>query len=198
MLTPIIFTTKLHWEKTELWKVYIPALILGIFALPLGAILAEKKQKAKTIFVMSASFITLSLILFLIGNEYTYFAAVVVFFFGFNMLEPVLQSFVSKIARAHEKATALSTSNTIQYLGIFLGGASAGYFVHNNMLNVFLILSIIIGLFWTFLLIKMKPVTKLKTIIYEKYDNDFIENLKSKKNVYDFYEKDGSLIVRYF
>ena len=198
MLTPIIFTTKLQWEKTELWKVYIPALILGIFALPLGAILAEKKQKAKTVFVMSASFITLSLILFLIGNKYTYFAAVVVFFFGFNMLEPVLQSFVSKIARAHEKATALSTSNTIQYLGIFLGGATAGFFVHKNMLNVFLVLSIIIGLFWTFLLIKMKLVAKLKTVVYEKYDNDFIENLKSEKNVYDFYEKDGSLIVRYF
>jgi len=198
MLTPIIFTTKLHWEKTELWKVYIPALILGIFALPLGAILAEKKQKAKTVFIMSASFITLSLILFLIGSKYTYFAAVVVFFFGFNLLEPVLQSFVSKIARAHEKATALSTSNTIQYIGIFLGGASAGFFVHNNMLNVFLVLSIIIGLFWTFLLIKMKPVAKLKTVVYEKYDKDFIENLKSEKNVYDFYEKDGVLIVRYF
>jgi predicted MFS family arabinose efflux permease len=197
MLTPIIFTTKLHWEKTDLWKVYIPALILGIFALPLGAILAEKKQKAKMVFIMSATLITLSLILFLIGNKYT-FAAVVVFFFGFNLLEPVLQSFVSKIARAHEKATALSTSNTIQYLGIFLGGALAGYFAHNNMLNVFLVLSIIIGLFWTFLLIKMKPVAKLKTVVYEKYDKDFIENLKSEKNVYDFYEKDGVLIVRYF
>ena len=198
MLTPIIFTTKLHWEKTDLWKVYIPALILGIFALPLGAILAEKKQKTKTVFIISATLITLSLILFLIGNKYTYFAAVVVFFFGFNLLEPVLQSFISKIARAHEKATALSTSNTIQYLGIFLGGALAGYFLHNDLLNVFLILSIIIGLFWTFLLIKMKPVAKLKTVVYEKYDKDFIENLKSEKNVYDFYEKDGVLIVRYF
>jgi hypothetical protein len=66
------------------------------------------------------------------------------------------------------------------------------------MLNVFLILSIIIGLFWTFLLIKMKPVAKLKTVVYEKYDKDFIESLKSEKNVYDFYEKDGVLIVRYF
>jgi MFS family permease len=121
-----------------------------------------------------------------------------VFFFGFNLLEPVLQSFVSKIARAHEKATALSTSNTIQYIGIFLGGASTGYFVHNNMLNLFLILSVLIGLFWTFLLIKMKPVTKLKTVTYEKYDNNFIEELKTENNVYDFYEKDGVLIVRYF
>jgi len=197
MLTPIIFTTKLGWEKTDLWKVYIPALILGIFALPLGAILAEKKQKAKTVFVMSAVAITLSLILFLIGNKYTYFAAVVVFFFGFNLLEPVLQSFVSKIARAHEKATALSTSNTIQYIGIFLGGASAGFFVHHGMLNVFLILSVIIGALWTILLIKMKPIANLKVVKYEKYDQNFINSLKTEKNVYDFYEKDGVLIVRY-
>jgi len=197
MLTPIIFTTKLGWDKTELWKVYVPALILGIFALPLGAILAEKKQKAKTVFIMSASAITLSLILFLIGNKYTYFAAVIVFFFGFNLLEPVLQSFVSKIARAHEKATALSTSNTIQYIGIFLGGAVAGYFVNKNMLQEFLIIITAIGLLWVAVLIKMKPVAKLKTVTYEKYDSDFIQNLKTEKNIYDFYEKDEVLIVRY-
>jgi len=197
MLTPIIFTTKLGWDKTELWKVYIPALIFGIFALPLGAILAEKKQKAKTVFVMSASAITLSLMLFLIGNKYTYFIAVVIFFFGFNMLEPVLQSFVSKIARAHEKATALSTSNTIQYIGIFLGGASVGFFVHNNMLKEFLILSSIIGVIWVLLLLKMKPVAKLKIVEYDSYDETFIQELKTEKNVYDFYEKDGVLIVRY-
>jgi predicted MFS family arabinose efflux permease len=198
MLTPIIFTEKLGWDKTELWKVYIPALVLGIFALPLGAILAEKKQKAKTVFVLSSSAITLSLILFLIGNRYTYFAAVIVFFFGFNLLEPVLQSFVSKIARAHEKATALSASNTIQYTGIFLGGAGAGFFIHTHMLKEFLVISVLIGLFWVFLLIKMKPVAKLRVMTYENFDDNFIEELKTEKNVYDFYEKDGVLIVRYF
>jgi predicted MFS family arabinose efflux permease len=198
MLTPIVFTSKLGWDKTELWKVYIPALILGIFALPLGAILAEKKQKAKTVFVMSSFAVTLSLVLFYIGNRYTYYAAVIVFFFGFNLLEPVLQSFVSKVARAHEKATALSTSNTIQYLGIFLGGAGAGYFIHNGKLQIFLIISIIIGLLWCAVLIKMKPVAKLKTVTYENYDGSFIDELKTEKKVYDFYEKDGVLIVRYF
>jgi len=197
MLTPIIFTTKLGWDKMELWKVYIPALVLGVFALPLGAILAEKKQKAKTVFVMSSTIITLSLILFLIGNKYTYFSAVVLFFFGFNLLEPVLQSFVSKVARAHEKATALSTSNTIQYIGIFLGGAAAGYFIDHNLLKVFLIISILIGLLWVALLIKMKPVSKFKIVTYDNFSQDFIEELKTETNVYDFYEKDGILIVRY-
>ena len=198
MITPIVFTSKLHWEKTELWKVYIPALVLGIFALPLGAILAEKKGKGKLVFLISSISITLSLILFLIGNKYTYFAAVVVFFFGFNLLEPVLQSFVSKVARAHEKATALSTSNTVQYIGIFLGGASVGYFIHTGRLELFLTLTVITGIIWIAALLKMKEVHKFKTVTYDRYDTDFINELKTEKNVYDFYEKEGLLIVRYY
>jgi MFS family permease len=113
------------------------------------------------------------------------------------MLEPVLQSFVSKVARANQKATALSTSNTIQYLGIFLGGAVAGIFMNHNALNLFLILSGIIGILWIMALIKMKPIKNFKIVEYTDYDKNFIESLKTEKNVYDFYEKDGVLIVRY-
>jgi predicted MFS family arabinose efflux permease len=197
MITPIIFTKNLGWDKMDLWKVYIPSLIIGIFALPLGAILAEKKGKGKFVFVLSASLITLSLFLYSIENVITDFLAVVIFFFGFNMLEPVLQSFVSKVARANQKATALSTSNTIQYLGIFLGGAVAGIFMNHNALNLFLILSGIIGILWIIALIKMKPIKNFKIVEYTDYDKNFIESLKTEKNVYDFYEKDGVLIVRY-
>ncbi|WP_456489373.1 MFS transporter [Caminibacter pacificus] len=201
LLIPLVFTQTFHWEKTSLWKVYIPALVFGFFALPLGAILAEKKGKGKAVFIISALSITLALILFLIGlNTQNYlFAliAVIVFFFGFNLLEPVLQSFVSKVAYANQKATALSTSNTIQYLGIFLGGAVAGYFMKHGMLKSFLIISIIIAFLWVFALIKMKPVKKFKIVEYTEFDKDFIEELKTEKNVYDFYEKEGVLIVRY-
>jgi predicted MFS family arabinose efflux permease len=201
LLIPLIFTNYFGWDKTSLWKVYIPALIFGFFALPLGAILAEKKNRAKEVFILSASSITLSLILFLaavkINNQTLAIISVIIFFFGFNLLEPVLQSFVSKIAYAHQKATALSTSNTIQYLGIFLGGAVAGYFLKHNMLTEFLILAIIISIFWVFALIKMKPIKKLKIVKYTQYDQNFIEELKHQENVYDFYEKDGVLIVRY-
>ncbi len=197
LLIPILFTQKLHWEKTELWKVYIPALVLGFFALPLGAILAEKKGKAKLVFIIASSAVTLSLILMFIGTAASMFSAVLIFFFGFNLLEPVLQSFVSKVAYAHQKATALSTSNTIQYLGIFLGGAVAGYFMNHNMLNIFLILSISMGIIWVIFLIKMKEIKKFKIVEYEKFDKDFLDELLSEKKVYDFYEKEGKLIVRY-
>ena len=197
LLTPILFTQNLHWEKTELWKVYIPALIFGFFALPLGAILGEKKQKGKLVFVISSIAITLSLILFAIGNEYSLVAAVIVFFFGFNMLEPLLQSFVSKVAKASDKATAMSTSNTIQYFGIFLGGSVGGYFLNQGRLEEFLIFSVIIGILWIVALSSMKPITKFKVVEYTEFDKDFIEELMTESNVYDFYEKDGKLIVRY-
>jgi predicted MFS family arabinose efflux permease len=197
MITPIVFTKNLGWDKMDLWKVYIPALIIGIFALPLGAILAEKKEKGKLVFISSAGLITISLFLYSIENIISDFLAVIIFFFGFNMLEPVLQSFVSKVARANQKATALSTSNTVQYLGIFLGGAGAGIFMKYNLLNLFLILSAIIGILWVIALIKMKPVKKFKIVEYTKFDKDFIEEIKTASNVYDFYEKNGILIVRY-
>ncbi|MEO1924042.1 MAG: hypothetical protein ABGX25_05970, partial [Nautiliaceae bacterium] len=97
----------------------------------------------------------------------------------------------------HQKATALSTSNTVQYLGIFLGGAVAGYFLKHGMLKTFLTLAIFIGLLWIIALIKMKPIKKFKIVEYETFDENFIEELKSEKKVYDFYEKEGKLIVRY-
>jgi predicted MFS family arabinose efflux permease len=201
LLIPLIFTSYFNLQKTELWKVYIVALIFGFFALPLGAILAEKKQKGKLVFVLSAISITLALLLFLIGVEVKNYIisliGVIVFFFGFNLLEPVLQSFVSKVALAHQKATALSTSNTIQYLGIFLGGAVAGYFLKHSMLKEFLIIAILIGVLWTVSLIKMKPVKKFKIVEYENFDKSFIQELQSESSVYDFYEKNGKLIVRY-
>jgi predicted MFS family arabinose efflux permease len=197
MLTPIIFTKNLHWQKSELWKIYLAALVVGFFALPLGAILAEKKEKAKEVFLISAISITSALILFLINTPITIILAVIVFFFGFNLLEPVLQSFVSKLAKAHEKATALSTSNTIQYLGIFLGGAISGYFLNINALNLLLIITIALGILWIVSIYRTKALKKLKIVEYTKYDKEFIKDLKEEKNVYDFYEKDGKLIVRY-
>jgi predicted MFS family arabinose efflux permease len=201
LLIPLIFTKFFGWDKTELWKVYIPALVFGFMAMPFGAILAEKKQKGKLVFILSAFSITFALVLFLVGlNVKSYLSAligVILFFFGFNLLEPVLQSFVSKVAMAHQKATALSTSNTIQYLGIFLGGAISGYFLNHGLLKEFLILAIFLGILWIGALIKMKPVVKFKLVEYENYDESFIEELKTEDKVYDFYEKDGKLIVRY-
>jgi hypothetical protein len=60
-----------------------------------------------------------------------------------------------------------------------------------------LIITITLGILWIVAIYKTKALKKLKIVAYTKYDKEFIKALKEEKNVYDFYEKDGKLIVRY-
>ena len=194
-LTPLIFINQLHWEKFELWKVYIPALVIGIFAMPFGAIMSEKKGKGKFIFLLSAIFMVSSVLTFLLKF---YIVGVFLFFFGFNLLEPVLQSFTAKIAKTHEKATAMSIGNSIQYLGIFLGGMVAGvikqYFGYESLF--YLILTI--GIIWIITLVSMKEFKGYRVEEFSKFDDNFISELKNNKKVHDFFIKEEILIVQFY
>jgi len=194
MITPLIFVNELGWDKFELWKVYLPALIFGIFAMPFGAIMAEKKNKGKLVFILSAVFMIGSVLAFLAKF---YVVGVIIFFFGFNLLEPVLQSFTGKIARVHEKATAMSLGNSIQYFGIFLGGAVAGmikqYFGYDALFYVILVL----GAVWIAVLFSMKEFKGYDIKEFSEYDDELIAELKQKDNVHDLFIKEGVLIVRF-
>jgi predicted MFS family arabinose efflux permease len=192
-LTPLIFVHQLGWDKFELWKVYLPALIIGIFAMPFGAIMAEKKQKTKLIFILSAVFMVLSILAFLFQF---FIVGVILFFFGFNLLEPVLQSFTGKIAKVHEKATAMSLGNSIQYLGIFLGGMVAGAIKQHFGYYPLFYLILGMGAIWIITLLTMKEFKKFEIEEYKEFDNNFIENLKNDPNVYDYFIKEEILIIK--
>ena len=49
MIIPITLMKHFNWEMSELWKVYLPAMILGILLWHLPAIIAEKKGKFREI-----------------------------------------------------------------------------------------------------------------------------------------------------
>jgi len=193
MITPLIFVNELHWEKMELWKVYVPALVFGIFAMPFGAIMAEKKNKAKLVFILSAVFMTSSVLAFLAKF---YITGVILFFIGFNMLEPVLQSFTGKIARIHEKATAMSLGNSIQYAGIFLGGLVAGLIKQYYGYSALFYLILAIGFIWIATLFTMRNFAGFEIEEFKEFDDNLIEKLKNDENVHDLFIKEDILIVR--
>ncbi len=194
MITPLIFVNELHWDKFDLWKVYVPALIFGIFAMPFGAIMAEKKNKGKLVFILSAVFMISSVIAFMLQF---YITGVILFFFGFNMLEPVLQSFTGKIARIHEKATAMSVGNSIQYFGIFLGGAMAGIIKQYYGYNALFYLILAMGIAWIATLITMKNFIGFDIKKFDEFDDAMIEKFQNDENVHDLFIKEEVLIVRF-
>ena len=120
------------WAHAELWKVYFPAMIFGFIAMAPAAIFGEKYGKGKEIFMISVAIILVGFLAMGFAAEpWIFIVGVVLFFIGFNMFEPLLQSFVAKYAKVHQKGAALGVANTFAYTGIFLGGLIAGWLMQH-------------------------------------------------------------------
>ena len=147
-IIPLTMTTTVEdggfgWAHSELWKVYFPAMIFGFIAMAPAAIYGEKHGKGKEIFMISVAVIFLGFMAMgFATSAWVFTVGVVLFFIGFNMFEPLLQSFVAKFAKVHQKGAALGVANTFAYTGIFLGGLLAGWLMQHYDRAV---LSMIVG-----------------------------------------------------
>lgn len=47
MIIPIVLTKSFGWDMSDLWKVYIPAMVAGILSMGPAAVMAEKKENIK-------------------------------------------------------------------------------------------------------------------------------------------------------
>ena len=130
VLIPVFLTHKgyqFDWSKEELWKVYVPAMILGILAMGPAAIFGEKYNKPKTVFLIAiVLFITSFVVMGLTHSSLVFVFGVIAFFIAFNMMEPLVQSMISKFAKVHQKGTALGIANTAAYISTFIGATVAG------------------------------------------------------------------------
>ncbi len=131
VLIPIILTGEdFGWEKAELWKAYVPAMIFGLVAMGPAAVFGEKHNKPKQIFLISIVLFIASFLIMGLTNDSTLFIVGVVFFFvAFNMMEPLVQSMITKFSKVHQKGAALGISNSVAYFATFVGGTSAGLFL---------------------------------------------------------------------
>ena len=153
-IIPLVMTQAVEqggfgWEKAELWKVYLPAMIFGLFAMAPAAIFGEKYGKGREIFMISVATIFFGFIAMgFATTPWVFIVGVVLFFIGFNMFEPLLQSFVSKVAKVHQKGAALGVANTFAYVGIFFGGILAGYIMNHYDRETLAIIVAILSIGW--------------------------------------------------
>ncbi|GEN27925.1 MFS transporter [Halovibrio variabilis] len=115
---------------------------LGIMALSFVAmvpliIVAEKKQRMRSMCLLAISAIVISLagLALPLAAGYGLFVWLLVFFTGFNLLEATLPSMLSKLAPAGAKGTAMGVYSTSQFLGAFLGGTLGGVLANYGGLN---------------------------------------------------------------
>ncbi len=96
--------------------------------------------------------------LWLIGDGLIPLALLLTLFFvAFNVLEATQPSWISRIAPAHAKGTALGVYNTLQSVGLFLGGLLGGWLGQRFGAGAVSLFCGVLALAWLVLSTSMNP-----------------------------------------
>jgi len=201
-IIPILMKEKFDMTTMDYWKVYLPAVFFGVLAMAPAAIFGEKYSKGKEVFLVSIGFIVASFLLMGFSNSFIWFAVGATFFFiGFNMFEPLLQSFVAKFAKVHQKGAALGVANTFSYVGVFLGGAIGGWIYGHYQGEGIAVFVVILSVLWTVWIIGMRnPGLRANLFLdFDTYEKTKLQGLKTLDGVTDFYvnETEGLIVIKY-
>lgn len=132
-------------SKDHHWWVYLPAVLASFVVMGGSLFPLERRGYLRAVFLAAIGLIALvQLGLLLVaasGQPGVGSLAVLmfVFFCGFNVLEASQPSMVSRVAPAHARGAALGVYNTLQSLGLFVGGVAGGALVkHAGVRGLFI------------------------------------------------------------
>jgi len=201
-LIPMVLKNTFHLPLSEFWKVYLPAVIFGIVAMGPAAVFGEKYNKGKEVFLISIAIIAAAFLLMGFSSVLWAFGlGVTLFFIGFNMFEPLLQSFVSKFAKAHQKGAALGVANTFAYIGMGIGATLAGKIFEVASVSGVAMFVLVVSVFWAIWIAGMRNPGLRGSLYLSKDSFDFnkLNELKAKEGISDIYinETEGVMVVKY-
>lgn len=148
---PLLLLHQFSWQGAELWKFYLPMLILGGVAMVPASILAEKYKRFRTVYFVGISCILVAALVFILGLFALGVTITVgllaftsyLFFIGFNIFEPLLPSLAVKNSPEHQKGLGSGILSFFQFLGQFFGAFAAGLFQGPSTYIAFLLLLLI-------------------------------------------------------
>lgn len=144
----------------DLWKVYLPVIVLS-FVLMVPVIFAAEKRRAHR-GALRAAVAGLALVCALMPlashGFFAMAAALTGFFVVFNVLEALQPSLVSRTAPPAFKGLALGFYNTAQAAGLFLGGTAGGRLASAAGPSAVFLAAAGLALLWLALAWGMKPV----------------------------------------
>ncbi len=133
--------------KIKHWEIYLPAVLLSLLLMMPAIVIAEKRKRYKEVFLLGVFLLGLAFItLHFVGNFFGIVLAIFLFFLGFNVLEALIPSLLTKLTHKDLRGLSLGFFNTTQFLGAFLGGLWGGLALkhgHAFMTTVAIILSIV-------------------------------------------------------
>jgi MFS family permease len=113
------------------WHLYLPAVLISFVCMAPIIMMSERRKRMKPAFLFGiASMMVAQLMMASLDSLSGLALAVLIYFIGFNILEAMQPSLVSRWA-SNAKGTALGIYNTTQSAGLFLGGLLGGWILQN-------------------------------------------------------------------
>ncbi|RDU60427.1 MFS transporter [Helicobacter marmotae] len=200
----ITLTHHFNIKQEELWYIYTPAAIAGIIAMGPASVFAQKRGQFKAVMLFGIGAFVLSyfLMAYAFKNHilFCFCFAALVFFIGFAIHEPIMQSLASRYPKAHQKGAALGIFTTMGYVGSALGGAFGGWLYEQIGLFTLSLLIALACLFWAVLLIIFLSNPKNHKNIYLKQtDTSKLHQLDTQEGIIEYYlnKSEGVLIIKY-
>jgi MFS family permease len=202
MIIPMVLIKNYEWVMSDLWKVYLPATIFGVLAMAPAAIMAEKKGKFKEVLIAGIIFFGISYLIIGTSSSATVFViGVVLFFIGFNVHEPIMQSLASKYAKVHQRGFVLGVFNSYGYFGTFLGGLLGGVFFEKVSLFEIVVAIAVICLAWVIMIFTLPNPLKKQTayLNLDEYDKTNMSKYENSDIIDEWYVNDTEnlLIIKY-
>lgn len=195
---PLVLVHEFNYPSENLWHVYVSSMVLGFLAMGLSGSLGERKGLSKEILLLGVVFFIIAYAIFAFSNNALFFmVGVVIFFVGFNLHEPIMQSCASKFAKVNEKGAALGVFNAFGYFGSFLGGVVGGYFLHHFSLTMLASVLIVLSVVWFVLLLFLQSPSEFKNVYLPLDTQKDLSTIKDLKGVLDVYKNSKFLVIKY-
>lgn len=152
--------------KAEHWQAYLSAIVLSLIAMG-GLFSMERHGKLRAALLLSIGLVLLGQIGFGLvaaqGGAHSLWVLgfmLFVFFCGFNVLEATQPSLVSRMSPDNLRGAALGTYNTLQSIGLFLGGAVGGVLVKWGGDTGLFVATTLVTLAWLAWTWPLKPIAR--------------------------------------
>lgn len=194
VVVPLLLSNRIEMASENHWKIYVPVMLASIaFMAPLVIMSAQKKY-LMPIFLAAISILMLAQVMLFsskLDNPYSIALCLFVFFIGFNTLEAMLPSLVTRVAPAAMKGTAIGIYNTFQFSGIFIGGVLGGYLMgHGGYQAVFFLCGVLL-LIWAIVVIFSPRATLYDSRMLRLVDNSSLNETELASRYDNLMSLDG-------
>jgi len=157
----VAFPSRLNGLGVELaehsWIYLVTMLVSVALMLPMMIFAEKKRQHARAMLV---GVMLIALVQFSFGMfQFPLFLvviAMIIYFTGFNLMEALLPSMISRIAPLSGKGTALGVYSTSQFAGAFLGGPVAGLIMQYKGMDGIYLIGAFMAMLWALLSLGLK------------------------------------------